>query len=122
MEIEQNILKEIAIEYFDIGDEEKFNNDWKNFIYCYERMRNCPCVKAKDLYSFIDALYLVASDIASDDFFKTTVDLYGNRFYNYVEKHKSLEDMVDDALYRIYDEDAIPSLSEQYIRIKKLER
>ena len=105
MEIEQNILKEIAIEYFDIGDEEKFNNDWKNFIYCYERMRNCPCVKAKDLYSFIDALYLVASDIA-----------------NYAEKHKSLEDLVDDALYRIYDEDAIPSLSEQYIRIKKLER
>ena len=68
----------------------------------------------------IDCLYLVASDIASDDFFKTTEDFYGNKFYNYMAKHKSLDDMVDDAMYRIYEEASIPSLSEKYIKIKML--
>jgi len=122
MVIEQNKLKEIAVEYFDIGDEEKLINNWNDYIYCYERMKNCPCVNAKDVGSLIDALYLVASDIASDDFFKTTEDFYGNKFYNYAKKHKSLDYMVDDALYRVYDEDAFPSLSEQYVYVKKLER
>ena len=122
MEIEINKLKEIAVEYFDVGDEEKLKNDWIDFMYCYHRMRNCPCVEARDIGSLIDSLYLVASDIASNDFFKTTEDRFGNKFYNYEEKYKSLDYIVDDALYRIYEENAIPSLSEQYVYVKRLER
>ena len=122
MEIRLGKLKEIATEYFDIGDEEKLKNNWNDFMYCYQMIKDCPCVVAKDTGSLIDCLYLIASDIASDDFFKTTEDLYGNKFYNYKEKHKSLGYMVDDALYRIYDEYAIPSLSEEYINIKRLRR
>lgn len=122
MEIGLNKLKEIAIEYFDIGDEEKLRNNWNDFMYCYEKVKNCPCVMAKDTGSLIDCLYLIASDIASDDFFKTTKDLYGNKFYNYEEKHKSLDYMISDALYRIYDEYAIPNLSEQYRYAKRLVR
>ena len=114
MEIELKKLQEIAIEYFDIEDEEKLLNNWNDFMYCYEKIKNYPCVIAKDTWSLIDALYLIASDIASDDFFKTTEDLYGNKFYNYASKHKSLDYMVDDALYRIYDEYAVPSLSDNY--------
>ena len=120
MEVELEILKEIAAEYFDIGNEEKLNNNWNDFMYCYEKIRNCPCVMAKDTGSLIDCLYLIASDIASDDFFKTTEDQYGNKFYNYADKHKSLDYMISDALYRIYDEYSIPSLSEKYIKSRML--
>lgn len=120
MEIELNKLKEIAVEYFDIDEEEKLQNDWKEFMYCYDIIKNCPCVKAKDTESLIDCLYLVASDIASNDFFRTTKDNYGNKFYNYLEKHKSQEYIISDALYRIYDEEAISNLSNEYRNLKKL--
>ena len=122
MEIELETLKQIVVEYFDIGDEEKLKNNWNDVMYCYEKIRYCPCVMAKDTGSLIDCLYLIASDIASDDFFKITEDSYGNKFYNYEEKHKSLDYMVSDALYRIYDEYSIPNLAEEYIFAKRLER
>ena len=122
MEIELNELKEIAIEYFDIDNEDIFKNNYDQFIIGYNYIKNCNCVKGRNAESLIDCLYFIASDIASNEFFKTTTDCYGNEFDNYQEKHKSLEYIVSDALYRIYDEDAIPNLSEQYVYIKKLKR
>lgn len=122
MEIDLFKLREIAIEYFDIGDDEKLTKNWKDFMYCYEKLRHCPCVESKDEDSLIDCLYIIASDIASDDFFKTTEDMYGNKFYNYEKMHKSLDYMISDALYRVYDDYAIESLSKSYIYMKKLKK
>ena len=118
MEIELETLKEIAAEYFDIGDEKKFNDNWEEFMYCYEIIRNHPYVMKKYDINLIDCLYFVASDIASNDFFKTTTDCYGNKFDNYTEKSKSLDTIIGDALYRGYD--LSKKLTKNYIRTLKV--
>ena len=120
MEIELETLKEIAAEYFDIDDEEKFNDNWEDFMYCYEKIKKCKCVMARDKDSLINCMYFVAEDIASNDFFKSTTDSYGNTYCNFYKKYKPLDFIVSEALYRTYGDNSISSLSEEYISVKKL--
>ena len=117
MEIELDELLEIAIQYFDIDDEQKLKDDLKDFMYCYETIRHYPCVISNDTGSLIDCLYLVAYAIAKNDYLK----LNKNSFYdNYLDNYKSLYSIIDEALYRIYGDYSIAYLSKEYIQQKKL--
>ena len=120
MDIELEKLQKIAIEYFDIGDQNILVDNYKKLVFAYQKIKNLPCVTAYDEESLIRCLYLIAFDIARNEFFKTTVDNFGNTFDNYKEKVKPMDYIISDSLYRIYGDDSIISLSSEYREQKKL--
>lgn len=122
MEIELKKVEQIAAEYFDIDDEDIYKNNFNQFMFCYNFIKNYDCVKGRDEESLINCLYFIASDIASNEFFKTTHDSYGNIFTNYNQKYKPLDYIISEALYRTYGDDSLPCLSDNYIYEKKLIR
>ena len=111
MGIDFNDLQEIAYEYdFPIG----------NIVDYYERIKNYPFVLARDEQSLIDCLYLIVQDRVSNSFIISQYD-GSYPFKDYLhDNYKSVEDSINDALYRIYDEEAIPYLSEKYLNHKSL--
>ena len=122
MEIELSKLKEIAIEYFDIENEDIFKSNFDQFLMGYNYIKNCDCVKGRDEESLINCLYFVASDIASNEFFKTTNDAYGNTFSNFSRKFKPLDFIISEALYRAYGDNSLSCLSDNYVHERKLVR
>lgn len=114
MEIELEILKEITKEYFDVGDEEIFSENYADFMHCYQEIKNCPCVSSADEQSLINCLYLIADAIATNAFLRKYEP------HNYEEKEKSLQYIISDSLYRIYDENSYASLDGEYIEHKRL--
>lgn len=107
MELELSILQEIATE-----------NDFpiSTVIEYYEMIRNYHCVITMDEQYLIDCLYFIVQDRVSMSYiisqYNPTRD---GSFENYkLENYKSLEYSISDGLYRIYEEKAIPYLSEEY--------
>ena len=118
--IESEKLQEIAIEYFDIGDQNKLLNNYKDFLLAYQKIKDFPCVEMCNEESLIRCLYLIACDIARNEFFKTTVDNFGNKFHNYEKNYKPMDYIIYDSLYRIYGNDSMDSLSNEYKKQKRL--
>lgn len=113
MDIELRELQEIAYEYdFPISD----------IVDYYETIKNYPCVLAKDEQSLIDCLYLIVQDRVSNSYIISRWDGNGS-FQEYIKYNcKPLSYSISDALYRVYEDYAIPNLSEQYKYVKRLER
>lgn len=111
MELELEDIREIAYEY-------QFPK--VIILKYYELIKDYPCVVKSNKQNLIDCLYLIVQDRVSMNYI---VSLYDGTFpidEFKREKYKSLKYSISDALYRIYDEEAIPDLCDKYKYIKRL--
>lgn len=107
MELELSVLQEIAEEYeFPIS----------NILEYYETIKDYHCVLTMDEQYLIDCLNLIVQDRVSMSYIISQYDpTRDGSFEKYkLENYKSLEYSISDGLYRIYEEKAIPYLSEEY--------
>lgn len=115
-------LEEIAREYFYLGDEEDYQENWEEFKKCFGKVLSYPYVKNGSPLLLENALYLIANGIARNNFLKSKIDNFGNHFDNYDRKHSDIEDIISEALYRTYGDIALPNLSSKYVLVKGLKR
>ncbi len=115
-------LERIAREYFDLGVEEDYKRSYEEFKKCYDKIINFPCVKEGTPLLLENAMYIVAYSIARNNFLKSKTDNYGNYFDNYDRKHTNIDDIVYEALYRIYGDDFISNLSSKCVLVKGLKK
>ena len=79
----------------------------------YNLIKDIPCVFMKDDETFLRCLQTLISDRISQTFIQSQ-----SRDY---DKRKDLRYSISDALYRYYEDDAIPYLSETYIQMHELD-
>lgn len=120
--MESRDLEKIAREYFDLGNEEEYQENWEVFKKCFEKIINYPYVKKGTPLFLENAMYLIAIGIARNNFFKSDTDYFGNHFDNYGRKHDDIDDIISEALYRTYGDVATPNLSSRYVLTKGLKR
>ncbi len=78
----------------------------------YKRIKDIPCVQAKDDESLYDCLTILIQDRISYSFITTNKGCI---------ERKSLKSSICDALYRVYDEDATPYLTDEYLEENDIE-
>ncbi len=112
MMIDREKLLELESEY-EIG--------FSEILKYYTALKSIPCVERGSEENFSDCLETLIQDRISNSFKKE--QMLNNRFdeKNIMFTQKSLEYSISDALYRIYDEDAIPYLTEEYKQERQLE-
>lgn len=105
MKIDSEKLLELEEEY-EIGFTELMNY--------YIALKDIPCVQKGDENSLLDCLHLLIQDRISNEFNQEEMKKRGDNQENLDYENKPLEYSVSDALYRIYEDEAIPYLTEQY--------
>ena len=112
MKIEEGQLKSIEEYYFSTDDKES------RIIFreCYEKIRNCDCIKEQEEDLFLYCLNLIAFDISSNRFFRTASIQMGQNIYELSDESrcKSIVCIIFNALYETYGEKAIDSLKPLY--------
>ena len=107
MEIELNVLEELANEY-EIPLE-------KVKLY-YNMLLEIPCVMSYDVDMLYECLVNIIQDVKTSEFVEEEKEKMGA----FVGKEaKTLNYSISDALYRTYGDEAIPYLSEEYIEENK---
>jgi hypothetical protein len=75
----------------------------------YTMLISIPCVQEKGEDRCFECLETLIQDRISSDFLQEQYEQNG-----YTGEYKSFEYSLSDALYRIYEEDALPYLSNEY--------
>lgn len=101
--------------------ENEYEMSFSEIMKYYTSLKSIPCVERGSEESFMDCLETLIQDRVSDSFKKEQM-LNSGLNENYVmDAQKSLEYSISDALYRVYEDEAIPYLTEEYKQERQLE-
>ncbi len=108
-------------------DEEKllelkneYEISFSNLLKYYTALKSIPCVERGSEELFADCLETLIQDRVSNSFKREQMLNSGYNVKEISYASKRLDYSISDALYRIYDEEAIPYLTEQYKRERKI--
>ena len=102
MEVSDEKLKTIAEEY---------GTTMSHIIRYYNLLRHYPCVINNDEELFYECLQTLIQDRISETFQSQEKDFFDT---------KSLDYSISDALYRVYQDEAIPYLDAKYVELNDL--
>lgn len=103
----------------------KYDFDLKELMEYYDEISKMPCVANGDEEQLLGCLETIIAGLRTNEqeieFQKSK---YGNDVDEYMDKDKIVpkEYIVSDALYRTYDEQAIPFLSDEYAELKGISK
>ena len=116
MNLEKEQLESLAKEYdFDLNE----------LMEYYDEISKIPCVANSDEEQLLECLKTIIAGLKSNE---SEIEYQKSRAGNdddaYIDKNKlvSRECIISDALYRSYDDAAIPYLSDEYVELKGLSK